>query len=157
MALEVGTFIDDLVSTNPVSATDLVRYGAGHLRLLKETIKNSFAGAGGNIMTIGADAGTANTIVISPTPALTEYTTRMIIVWLQLVTNTGATTINISGLGAKSVVSVANAALASGDLVAGRVYVGIYDGTSVQLEAVTKNYVLEKLAVAPSDIRSPRD
>lgn len=141
MSLETGTFIDDLVSTNPVSATDLVRYGAGHLRLLKTALKNSFAGTGGAVMVAGVDAGTVNAIVITPTPALTEYTTRMLVVWHQTTSNTGATTINISGLGAKSVVSVANAALASGDLVAGRVYVGIYDDTSVQLEAVTKNYV----------------
>lgn len=141
MALETGTFIDDLVSTNPVSATDLVRYGAGHLRLLKAALKNSFAGTGGAVMVAGVDAGTVNAIVITPTPALTEYTTRMLVVWHQTISNTGATTINISGLGVVSVVSVANAALASGDLVAGRVYVGIYDGTAVQLEAVTKNYV----------------
>jgi len=141
MALETGTFLDDLVSTNPVSATDLVRYGAGHLRLTKEVLKNSFAGSGGAIIAFGADVGTVNAIVITPTPALTEYTTRMLVVWHQTISNTGATTINISGLGAKSVVSVANAALASGDLVANRVYVGVYDGTSVQLLAVTKNYV----------------
>lgn len=142
MALETGTFIDDLVAANPVSATDLVRYGAGHIRLLKDTIKNSFAGAGGAILVAAADSSAvANTITLTPVPALTEYTTRMLIVWHQAVTNTGAVTMNISGLGAKSVVSVANAALTSGDLVAGRAYVGEYDGTSVQLLAVTKNYI----------------
>lgn len=141
MALEVGNFIDDLVDTNPVSATDLVRYGADHIRLIKEVLQNTFAGSTGAIVAAGLDVGTVNAIVITPVTPLLEYTTRMMIVWLQGVTNTGATTINVSGLGAKAVVSVANAALASGDLVAGRVYVGIYDGTSVQLAAVTKNYV----------------
>lgn len=142
MALETGSFIDDLVATNPVSASDLVRYGAAHLQLIKTVVKNSFAGASGAILVAAADSSvTANTITLTPTPALSEYTTRMLVVWLQAVTNTGATTINISGLGAKPVVSVANAALTSGDLVSGRVYVGVYDGTSVQLTAPTKNYV----------------
>lgn len=49
MALETGSFINDLVSTNPVSATDLVRYGAGHLRLLKSTIKTTFPNITGEI------------------------------------------------------------------------------------------------------------
>lgn len=153
MALETGTFIDDLVITNPVSASDLVRYGAGHLQLIKTTIKNSFAGASGAVLVAGLDSSvTANTITLTPTPALTEYTTRMLIIWHQAVSSTGAVTINISGLGAKAVVSVANAALVSGDLVAGRAYIGEYDGTSVQLVAVTKNYVdqLAFLAALPA-------
>lgn len=142
MALETGSFIDDLVATNPVSATDLVRYGAGHLRLLKDTLKNSFAGTGGAILVAAADASaSANTITLSPTPALTEYTNRMLVLWHQAVTNTGATTMNINGLGAKSVVDVAGNALTSGDLVANKVYLGVYNGTAVQLMAVTKNYV----------------
>lgn len=152
MSLESGNFIDDLVDTNPVSATDIVREGAGHLRLIKEVLQNTFAGSTGAIIAAGADVGTVNAIVITPVTSLLEYTTRMMIVWLQSITNTGATTINISGLGAKAVVSVANAALVSGDLEAGRVYVGIYDGTSVQLAAVTKNYVdqLAFLAALPA-------
>lgn len=142
MALETGTFIDDLVSTNPVSATDLVRYGADHVRLLKTTIKNSFAGAGGAVLVAAADSGTLNSVILTPTPALTEYTTRMIVVWHQSLTSTSTTpTMNISGLGAKTIVSSTGAALLGGDLVANRVYVGIYDGTYIQLQAVTQNYV----------------
>lgn len=142
MALESVTFIDDLVATNPVSNTDIVRYGADHIRNLKTAIKNSFAGCGGVAIVFAADSSAvANTITLTPTPAITEYTTRMLVVWHQAVTNTGAVTMNISALGAKNVVSVANAALTSGDLVAGRAYVGEYDGTSIQLLAVTKNYV----------------
>lgn len=152
MGLETGNFIDDLVDTNPVSSTDLVRYGAAHIRLIKDVLQNSFAGSTGAIIAAGLDIGTVNAIAVAPATPLLEYTTRMMIVWLQGVTNTGAVTINVSGLGAKSVVSVANAALVSGDLVAGRVYVGIYDGSSVQLAAVTKNYVdqLAFLAALPA-------
>ncbi len=43
MALETGTFIDDLVATNPV-AGDLVNQGDDHIRLLKEVLRNSFPG-----------------------------------------------------------------------------------------------------------------
>jgi len=41
MALETGTYIDDLVSTNP-AATDLVGQGDDHIRLVKATIKATF-------------------------------------------------------------------------------------------------------------------
>jgi hypothetical protein len=142
MGLETGTYIDDLVTTNPVSATDLVRNGADHIRLLKSLIKNSFAGAGGVVLVSAVDAGTLNSVVLTPTPAITEYTTRMLIVWHQSLTSTSTTpTINVSGLGAKTIVSSTGNALAAGDLVANRVYVGVYDGTYVQLTAVTQNYI----------------
>lgn len=42
MGLESGTFISDLVDSNPVGASDFVSQGDNHLRLLKTLIKNSF-------------------------------------------------------------------------------------------------------------------
>ncbi len=42
MALESATFIDGLVVTNPVGATDQISQGDNHLRLIKDTLKNSF-------------------------------------------------------------------------------------------------------------------
>jgi len=44
MGLESGTFIDDLVVTNPVGATDPKSQGDDHLRLLKAVLKGSFPG-----------------------------------------------------------------------------------------------------------------
>ena len=41
MALESGTYLDDLVTTNP-TASDNVSAGDDHLRLLKTVLKNSF-------------------------------------------------------------------------------------------------------------------
>jgi len=41
MGLETGTFIDDLIVTNPLS-TDKRRFGDDHLRLIKKVLKNSF-------------------------------------------------------------------------------------------------------------------
>lgn len=42
MGLETGTYISDLVTTNPVGATDPKSQGDDHLRLLKSTIKATF-------------------------------------------------------------------------------------------------------------------
>jgi len=41
MALESGTYLDDLVNTNP-TASDNVSQGDDHLRLIKKVLKNSF-------------------------------------------------------------------------------------------------------------------
>lgn len=48
MGLEVGTFIDDLVITNPTT-TDKRREGDDHFRLIKSVLKNTFPNADGAI------------------------------------------------------------------------------------------------------------
>ena len=45
MGLESGTFVDDLVNTNPVGATDLRSQGDDHLRLIKSVLKTTFPNA----------------------------------------------------------------------------------------------------------------
>lgn len=47
MGLEVGTYINDLVTTNPIGATDTKGQGDDHLRLIKLTLKNTFPNAVG--------------------------------------------------------------------------------------------------------------
>lgn len=42
MSLEVGTYINDLVATNPVGATDDASQGDDHIRLIKNVLRNSF-------------------------------------------------------------------------------------------------------------------
>jgi hypothetical protein len=50
MSLESGTFISDLVVTNPLN-TDQKAQGAGHLRLLKSTVKATFPAITGAVNT----------------------------------------------------------------------------------------------------------
>lgn len=142
MSLEIGTWIKDLVSTNPVSATDAVQYGANHLQLIKKVLQNSITGFAGLALCAGQDTGAVNTMQIAPTPALAAYTGRGLLIWRQNISNTGAATIQAAGLPAIPVNSVAGAALALGDLVAGHVYVAAINeaGTACELVAVTKNY-----------------
>lgn len=49
MALETGTYISDLVATNPVGATDPKGQGDDHLRLIKSTVKNTFPNVAGAV------------------------------------------------------------------------------------------------------------
>lgn len=80
----------------------------------------------------GAAGGTANALTLTLTPAPTGYTTNMAVTFKATAGNTGATTINVNGLGIKDINKVSGGsvvALASGDLVNGGYYTAWYDGT----------------------------
>lgn len=78
---------------------------------------------------LGSVAGT-NTITGSMSPALTAYATGMIVVFTPANNTTGAATININSLGARSIVKGDGTALESGDLQASTSHVLVYDGTN---------------------------
>jgi hypothetical protein len=89
----------------------------------------------GNIMQNG-DLGTTtgtNTIVATPSPPLAALTTGALYTCQFGGTNTGAATINVSGLGAVGLVKRASTALASGDALVGATGLMRYNGTNMQL------------------------
>ena len=88
-------------------------------------VQNSF----GSFLTV---SGT-DTITASVSPSLTAYAVGQSFNFIVSATNTGAVTINISSLGAKSIVKNGSTALSAGDLVSGSLYQIIYDGTNFQL------------------------
>ena len=45
MGLETGTYVNDLVATNPLGATDPVADGDNHIRLIKSVLKGTFLNA----------------------------------------------------------------------------------------------------------------
>jgi len=151
MALE-GTFntIADLDPANPGPA-DIKSAGDDHLRGIKKTLRNSFAGFGGAILVTGVEGGTAVAGTLTPATTLPDYADKMLVVFSPAVNSTGAYTMNISGLGAKAVKSVTGAALALGDLIVGQEYLMIYNGTEFRLVGVTKNFI-DQLTFAASGI-----
>lgn len=74
-----------------------------------------------------------NTLIGTATPPFTGYTAGMTVSFLPAATNTGAVTIDISGLGAKNVYLDSSTALTAGDLTVGKMAVLEYDGTRFQL------------------------
>lgn len=84
--------------------------------------------------TYAADSGSANAITVALTPAPVAYSAGLAVEVKMNATNTGATTINVNGLGAKTV-QMGGAALTAGQLVAGQIYCMIYDGTNFQLQS----------------------
>ena len=84
--------------------------------------------AGAVVTTVsGTDTYTA-----TPSPAITSYTaTRYFVKFTNA--NTGASTINLNGLGAKALIKNGATALEVGDIVANQIYSIAYDGVSFQL------------------------
>lgn len=85
----------------------------------------------------GAVGGTANAITLT-LPAiveLTEYITGGRFSFKAVSSNTGATTININGVGAVAVLKTGGVALTAGSIIAGGVYDVYYDGSQFQLTA----------------------
>jgi hypothetical protein len=82
--------------------------------------------------TIATVSGT-DTLTGSLTPAIAAYATGNLFSFVAAATNTGAATINLNSLGAKSITKAGSTALAAGDIVSGQIYLIEYDGTRFQL------------------------
>ncbi len=80
----------------------------------------------------GTAGGTADAITLSPSPAITAYAAGQRFVWYAGASpNTGAMTVAISGLAAKTVLS--DGVMTAGAHAANKLYMGIYDGTNFQI------------------------
>lgn len=79
------------------------------------------------------DTGAANAYVATLTPALVSYVEGTLVILDVANANTGASTINVNGLGVKNIVTEQNGTLQAGDLIAGRRAWLLYDGTSFRL------------------------
>ncbi len=80
-----------------------------------------------------ATTGSANTYVAS-IPGIAGLVAGLRITLKINVANTGASTININSLGAKSIRKAGGAALTNGNLKTGGIYTLVYDGTNFQLQ-----------------------
>lgn len=103
--------------------------------------------ADNNVVKIGDDTaaisqavitttGSANTYTATLTPSITAYSTNMQMKIKIHATNTGASTININGLGAKSLTKNGTTALSANDLMSDAIYEIVYDGTRFQVAGV---------------------
>lgn len=140
MGLETVVNIADLVKTNP-GGGDPKSQGDDHIRNLKIALLNDFAGFTGAVLVTGTDGGAVNAYTLTPANPVVTYGTKMIAVFAPTVSNTSAVTLEISGLGAKSVKSITGTALVNGDLIVGSIYAAFYAGTEFRLISVTKNYI----------------
>lgn len=120
----------DLNSAYP-GANDPKVEGDDHLRNLKTALKNAGPGYAGAFVVSGTDVGVADAYALSPTPTLPSYTTGTVFYFKALNANTGAATLNVSGLGAKGIKTISGATPGAGE-INGEVILR-YDGTNMVL------------------------
>lgn len=130
MGQEVGSYVADLVATNPIAGSDTVSGGPAQFQFIKSVLKKSFPGFTGAVAAAGTTTGSANAYVLTPTTALVSYKHGMVVFVRANFTNTGAATLNISALGAKTIKTLAGADVVSGDIVSGQFIALIYDETA---------------------------
>ncbi len=81
----------------------------------------------------GVDAGSTDAYAITLAPALTAYAAGLQITFKANTANTGAASIDVNGLGAKTIVKAVSTTLADNDILASMLCSIVYDGTNFVL------------------------
>ena len=134
MALETGTYVNDLKTANPTS-TDPKSQGDDHLRLIKSVLKNTFAGFQGLVVVTGTESqgATASDYVVTVAPAPAAYTAGFFVAFKATHANTGVATLTVNTLAAKALKAVDGSALEAGTIQSGALCVAFYDGADFYL------------------------
>ena len=99
-----------------------------------------------------ADTGAANAYVITPVPAISAYTVGQGFSFKAANANTTTSTLNVSGLGAKTINKAGVTALAANDILAGQIVLVEYDGTNFQMLQPVGNAPVPLPATSSSNI-----
>lgn len=85
----------------------------------------------------GVDTGSANAYILNFAASFTTYTDGVIIYWIPANTNTGASTININGLGVINILNPDGSALLAGEIVANQPAQILFKAGAFQLITAT--------------------
>ena len=113
--------------------------GQKHTNVGNATARNQYAAYGqvldaaGEFIPPARVAGTANAITLSPSTAITAYTSGMQFRFIVETTNTGAVTVDVSAVSPKKILKAGGQELAGGDIKDGDVVSILYDGTQFYL------------------------
>jgi hypothetical protein len=86
-----------------------------------------------NAINYAPDAQANDTYVITLAPAPAGYVTGMQVIFKAKTANTGAATLNVNGLGAKTIVKAVSTGLSNNDILASMFCMVVYDGTNFVL------------------------
>lgn len=141
MPLETDVdYLGDLDPASPGPA-EFKSEGDDHIRNTKKALRQSFPGATGPILLMGAATGT-DAYVLTPARPLVDYVANMLVaVKIPAANTTTAPTLNVSSLGPKAIKAVNGAALAIGDLLANSYQLMLYNGTDLLLLAPTQGFI----------------
>lgn len=135
---DLGAEIANSLSKNgqTVPTANLPMAGYKHTGVGNATARDSYAALGqvqdgAAVYAAAGGTGDALTLTLSPAPA--AYAAGQEFRFKATATNTGAATIDVNSLGAKSIKRDGSSALAAGDITTGQMYSIRYDGTNFQL------------------------
>lgn len=131
----------------PLSGFKLTGVGAATVRTDAATLATIQDGTGVYVGTVG---GTVDVITLTPVPAIAAYATGQLFRFLASGANTGATTVNVSGLGAKAIAKNGQTALAASDIAANHLIEITYDGTRFILTATSTAVLNSPTLVTPA-------
>lgn len=116
----------------PMGGNTLTNVGAPTARTMPARMAEMADNKGQYVATVG---GTVDVITLTPTIAITAYVAGMRFSFIPSGANTGATTVNVSAVGAKDIVRPdgANTALGAADILASSIVEIEYDGTRFHL------------------------
>lgn len=148
-----GNIPEWIANPSAADASTTVK-GVVELATLAETLARTTTGGTGaklvvtpdNLTTVqtydyAASSGGSDTYAITVTPAPTVYVTGQVFRFKADVANTGAATLNVNSLGAKTIKKQVSADLTTGDILANQIVEVIYDGTNMQLVSLSSSPV----------------
>jgi hypothetical protein len=117
-----------------ITSGNITRLTTAPLLTLYGTLPKVPEGVQRGFWIYGTDSGAANALIVSDVmPAITSYTAGQGFRIKVGATNSGAATVNVSGMGARSIVRADGTAVKQGDLLQGSIVEVVYDGTNFQL------------------------
>jgi hypothetical protein len=155
MAAALATFISTELNTSVLDDGNLAALTTNFTNALITLVA---ANAPQSTVYCGSAGGTANALVLTPSPAVTTLVTgQMAYVFLVTAANTGATTVAISALPAKNLYkdgASGPTALTGGELQIGDLVQLRYDGTQFQLDSVASMVSTTKVVSAAQSVAS---
>jgi len=128
------------VNGNPATGTPGTRVTAEFLNSVNNHYCTGLDSDGDCALAYASASGATNAYVVTLSPALTEYVIGMPLFFGAANANTGPSTVNYNGLGALAIKKNTTQDLESGDIHAGQVVQGFYDGTNFQLVNATMHH-----------------
>lgn len=118
----------------PLGGYKLTGLGAATARTDAASLATIQDGTGVYVASVG---GTVDAITLTPVPAIAAYAAGQAFDFVAAGANTGAVTVNVSGLGAKTLTKNGTTALAAGDIASGALVTVRYDGTQFQIVSLS--------------------
>jgi len=137
-SLKVNKDLDPQDGYIKAGAIVLAVYDGTNFQIQSVSGKPSVSQSGEEIYAASSSGNDTYAITLAPAPA--AYVTGMVIRFKADVANTGAATLNVNALGAKTIVKQYNITLGDGDIKANQLVEVIYDGTNFQLLSPISNY-----------------